>query len=130
MRSGCGRSPPAPPRSSASRSRCPRCLRRRGGTAGRVTGGGPGRAAPAEWRPLPPAAAAPERPRLSAGEEEALRLYVAGRSVDEVAQEMSVQFETAKTYLRRVREKYARVQRPASRKVDLMRRAAEDGYLR
>jgi DNA-binding NarL/FixJ family response regulator len=98
--------------------------------ARRVTGATPGRAAPLEWRPLPPAAAAPERPRLSAGEEEALRLYVAGRSVDEVAQEMSVQFETAKTYLRRVREKYARVQRPASRKVDLMRRAAEDGYLR
>jgi DNA-directed RNA polymerase specialized sigma24 family protein len=73
---------------------------------------------------------AAERPRLSAGEQEALRLYIAGRSVDEVAQEMSVQFETAKTYLRRVREKYARVQRPASRKVDLMRRAAEDGYLR
>ena len=98
--------------------------------ARRVTGTAAGRSAPVEWRPLPPAAAAPERPRLSAGEEEALRLYVAGRSVDEVAQEMSVQFETAKTYLRRVREKYARVQRPASRKVDLMRRAAEDGYLR
>jgi DNA-binding NarL/FixJ family response regulator len=98
-------------------------------TARRVTGAAPGRAAPVEWRPLPPAAAAPERPRLSAGEEEALRLYASGRSVDEVAQEMAVQFETAKTYLRRVREKYARVQRPASRKVDLMRRAAEDGYL-
>jgi DNA-binding CsgD family transcriptional regulator len=83
-----------------------------------------------EWRPLPPVAAAPERPRLSAGEEQALRLYVAGRSVDEVAQEMSVRFETAKTYLRRVREKYARVQRPASRKVELVRRATEDGYLR
>jgi DNA-binding NarL/FixJ family response regulator len=98
--------------------------------ARRVTGTAAGRPAPVEWRPLPPVAAAPDRPRLSAGEEEALRLYVAGRSVDEVAQAMAVQFETAKTYLRRVREKYARVQRPASRKVDLMRRAAEDGYLR
>jgi DNA-binding NarL/FixJ family response regulator len=99
-------------------------------TARRVTGTAQGRSAPVEWRPLPPAAAAPERPRLSAGEEQALRLYVAGRSVDEVAQEMSVRFETAKTYLRRVREKYARVQRPASRKVELVRRAAEDGYLK
>ena len=94
-----------------------------------VAGTALGTPAPVEWRPLPPAAAAAERPRLSAGEQEALRLYIAGRSVDEVAQEMSVRFETAKTYLRRVREKYARVQRPASRKVDLMRRAAEDGYL-
>lgn len=99
-------------------------------TARRVTGTAAGRPAPVEWRPLPPAAAAPERPRLSAGEEQALRLYVAGRSVDEVAQEMSVRFETAKTYLRRVREKYARAQRPASRKVELVRRAAEDGYLK
>ena len=98
--------------------------------ARRVSGTMAGRSAPVEWRPLPPVAAAPERPRLSAGEEQALRLYVAGRSVDEVAQEMCVRFETAKTYLRRVREKYARVQRPASRKVELVRRAAEDGYLR
>ena len=50
-------------------------------------------------------------------------------STNEVAVEMHVQFETAKTYLRRVREKYARVNRPASRKVDLIQRATEDGYL-
>jgi DNA-binding CsgD family transcriptional regulator len=70
-----------------------------------------------------------EKPRLSVGEEEALRLYAGGRSTLEVAEEMHVQFETAKTYLRRVREKYAKVRRPASRKADLIRRAAEDGYL-
>ena len=39
------------------------------------------------------------------------------------------QYETAKTYLRRVREKYARVNRPAGKKAELIRRAAEDGYL-
>jgi DNA-binding NarL/FixJ family response regulator len=82
-----------------------------------------------DWRPLPPAAVPMEKPRLSVGEEEALRLYASGRSTIEVAEEMHVQFETAKTYLRRVREKYAKVQRPASRKADLIRRAAEDGYL-
>ena len=42
---------------------------------------------------------------------------------------MNVKYETAKTYLRRVREKYARVDRPAGKKADLIRRAAEDGYL-
>jgi hypothetical protein len=42
---------------------------------------------------------------------------------------MNVQYETAKTYLRRVREKYAKVGRPASKKAELIRRAAEDGYL-
>ena len=42
---------------------------------------------------------------------------------------MNVQYETAKTYLRRVREKYAKAGRPASKKADLIRRAAEDGFL-
>ena len=84
---------------------------------------------PRPWRPLPTAGGPVERPRLSVGEEQALRLYVTGRSTVEVAEEMHVQFETAKTYLRRVREKYARARRPASRKADLIRRAAEDGYL-
>ncbi len=94
-----------------------------------VMGIAAGAAAPRPWRPLPPAAISVEKPRLSVGEEEALRLYAGGRSTLEVAEEMHVQFETAKTYLRRVREKYAKVRRPASRKADLIRRAAEDGYL-
>jgi hypothetical protein len=42
---------------------------------------------------------------------------------------MNVQYETAKTYLRRVREKYGKVGRPTSSRSDLIRRAAEDGYL-
>lgn len=69
------------------------------------------------------------KPRLSPGEEDALRLYAAGHSTNEVAAQMGVQYETAKTYLRRVREKYAKVGRPAGKKAELMRRAAEDGYL-
>ena len=69
------------------------------------------------------------RPKLSAGEAEALKLYVAGLSTGEVADAMNVQYETAKTYLRRVREKYAKADRPASKKAELIRRAAEDGYL-
>jgi len=69
------------------------------------------------------------RPKLSRGEAEALKLYVTGLSTAQVAERMGVQYETAKTYLRRVREKYAKVDRPASRKAELIRRAAEDGLL-
>ena len=70
------------------------------------------------------------RPRLSQGEQSALTLYALGHSTQEVADKLNVQYETAKTYLRRVREKYAKAGRPASRKAELIRRAAEDGYLR
>lgn len=80
------------------------------------------------WRPAV-GGTAHARPKLSPGEAEALRLYASGYSTSEVADRMNVQYETAKTYLRRVREKYARVDRPASKKADLIRRAAEDGYL-
>lgn len=69
------------------------------------------------------------RPKLSQGELEALRLYVAGNTTAAVARHMNVKYETAKTYLRRVREKYAKANRPASRRADLILRAAEDGYL-
>jgi DNA-binding NarL/FixJ family response regulator len=82
------------------------------------------------WRPLPAGALRPPPPKLSTSEREALALYASGNSVTEVAHHMNVQYETAKTYLRRVREKYARVGRPASTKTDLIRRAAEDGHLR
>jgi DNA-binding NarL/FixJ family response regulator len=84
---------------------------------------------PADWRPLPTGALALRRPKLSAGEVEALKLYVAGNSTEEVAELLNVRYETVKTYLRRVREKYAKANRPASKKADLIRRAAEDGYL-
>ena len=82
-----------------------------------------------DWRPLPVGAVVNARPKLSMGETQAFTLYVSGLSTPEVAQRMNVQYETAKTYLRRVREKYAKVNRPASRKAELIRRAAEDGYL-
>lgn len=84
---------------------------------------------PRDWR-APAGDQGQQKPKLSAGEAEALSLYVSGLSTQEVAEHMSVQYETAKTYLRRVREKYVKAGRPASRKADLIRRAAEDGYLR
>ena len=93
-------------------------LRRRSPAAqGRGAGAGAG---PSEY---------PGSAHLSAGEERALRLYAQGLSTVEVAHRMDVGYETAKTYLRRVREKYAKAGRPAHRKSDLIRRAAEDGLL-
>lgn len=89
-----------------------------------LTGGGRVERA---WRPAPVDRLA--RPRLSAGERVALTLYASGCSVKEVAAQLGVRYETAKTYLRRVREKYARVGRAASRREELVARATEDGYI-
>ena len=97
--------------------------------ARRVMGLERGDALQKDWRPLPTGATNQTRPKLSQGEIDALKLYVSGHSTTEVANQMNVQYETAKTYLRRVREKYAKANRPASKKAELIRRAAEDGYL-
>lgn len=99
-------------------------------TARRIMGVDHGEELQKDWRPLPIGATNQSRPKLSHGEIDALKLYVSGLSTNDVAERMNVQYETAKTYLRRVREKYAKANRPASKKADLIRRAAEDGYLR
>ncbi len=67
--------------------------------------------------------------RLSSREREVLRLYVEGMEVAQIAQELFVTENSAKEYLRRVRAKYAAVHRPAPTKVDLLRRAIEDGVV-
>jgi len=82
-----------------------------------------------DWRPLPRGATHSARPKLSVSEREALVLYARGFSMSEVAAQMNVQYETTKTYLRRVRQKYAKAGRPASSRADLIRRAAQDGHL-
>lgn len=69
-----------------------------------------------------------QKPSLSQREMDALALYCRGLSVRDIAASMNCGYETAKTYIRRVREKYARAGRPASRRAELVRRAAEDGY--
>jgi len=91
-------------------------------------GGHPAAPVVETWRPRP-GIRDTEKPHLSDGERQALTLYADGRTTSEVAREMNVQYETAKTYLRRVREKYGKVGRPTSSRSDLIRRAAEDGYL-
>jgi DNA-binding NarL/FixJ family response regulator len=72
---------------------------------------------------------APDRPGLSAQEQRALSLYATGMAMKSVARRMYLSEETAKQYVGRVREKYARAGRAAPTKLDLYHRAVEDGYL-
>jgi DNA-binding NarL/FixJ family response regulator len=72
---------------------------------------------------------APADAGLSDAERRALMLYAQGLSTVAVASTMGIGYESAKTYLRRARDKYARVGRPAGRRAELIRRAAEDGLL-
>jgi DNA-binding NarL/FixJ family response regulator len=72
---------------------------------------------------------APDRPELSPQETRALRLYATGMPMKSVARRMAISEETAKQYVGRVREKYARAGRAAPTKLDLYYRAVEDGHL-
>jgi two-component system nitrate/nitrite response regulator NarL len=72
---------------------------------------------------------APDRPVLSPQETRALQLYATGMPMKSVARRMSISEETAKQYVGRVREKYARAGRAAPTKLELYHRAVEDGHL-
>lgn len=84
---------------------------------------------PVVQAPAPLVAKALAAPKLSAGERAALELYAAGLSINDIAERLDVGYETAKTFLRRVREKYRALGRPAGRRTELTLRAAEDGFL-
>src|SRR6187431_3718641 len=66
---------------------------------------------------------------LSARERDVLRLYAAGLPLKVVAERLGIAYSTAKENITRVRVKYIDVGRPAPTKVDLLRRAMEDGLL-
>lgn len=68
-------------------------------------------------------------PTLSPQEVRALTLYASGLPLKSVARQLDVRYETAKSYLDRVRVKYALVGREARTKVELRTRAVEDGLL-
>jgi len=72
---------------------------------------------------------APDRPALSVQESRTLRLYATGMPIKSVARRLGISEETAKQYVRRVREKYAHAGRAAPTKLDLYHRAVEDGHL-
>jgi two-component system, NarL family, uhpT operon response regulator UhpA len=68
-------------------------------------------------------------PPLSQQERRALVLYASGLPLKSVAEHLDISTETAKTYLGRVRDKYAQAGREARTKIALHRRAVEDGLL-
>jgi two-component system, NarL family, nitrate/nitrite response regulator NarL len=72
---------------------------------------------------------APDRPALSAQEMRALQLYATGMPMKSVARKMEISEQTAKQYVGRVRQKYARARRAAPTKLELYYRAVEDGHL-
>lgn len=66
---------------------------------------------------------------LTRREREILHLYATGMPLRLVAEQLGVGYSTAREYLDRIRIRYVEVGRPAPTKVDLLRRAVEDGIL-
>ncbi|QTV79390.1 response regulator transcription factor [Microbacterium sp. NIBRBAC000506063] len=67
--------------------------------------------------------------QLSVREREVLSLYATGLPLKAVAERLGVAYSTAKENITRVRTKYVEVGRPAPTKIDLLRRAVEDGII-
>ena len=78
-------------------------------------------AAAAEW-------SSPYAP-LSPRERETLALYAAGEKSERVAQRLGISRETVNDYVARIRTKYRTAGRAADTKIDLYKRAVEDGIL-
>lgn len=66
---------------------------------------------------------------LSDQEQQVLRLFATGLKAQSVAAEMGIAVGTVEDYVRRIRGKYARIGRNADTKIDLYKRAIEDGFL-
>lgn len=66
---------------------------------------------------------------LGRREREILHLYASGLPLKAAAEQLGIGYSTAREYLDRIRVKYVEVGRPAPTKVDLLRRAVEDGIL-
>jgi DNA-binding NarL/FixJ family response regulator len=82
-----------------------------------------------EW-----AAAIDADPRLDAVElspqlQKVLALYASGETSASVGEAMGLQTDTVNEYLKRIRQRYAEAGRPAHTKLDLFKRAVEDGWL-
>jgi two-component system, NarL family, response regulator DevR len=67
--------------------------------------------------------------RLSPQEQQVLELLAFGYKSQAVGYELGIATPTVDDYIRRIRAKYQRVGRPAHTKIDLYRRAVEDGFL-
>lgn len=73
-----------------------------------------------------PASRGGSAPHLSDREVSVLRAYTSGLTLDAVARKLGIRLSTAKTYLKRIKEKYQQVGRPAYTKLDLASRVRED----
>lgn len=73
----------------------------------------------------------PELPSapLTAREREVLALYASGLGAKQVARRLQVSENTVDDHIRRIRQVYGRLSRPAHTKVELYQRGIEDGYL-
>lgn len=73
----------------------------------------------------------PELPaaRLSPQERKVLELYASGEKSVSVASATGLSEKTVAEYVRRIRAKYASVGRPAASRIDLYKRAVEDGLV-
>nr|WP_245555568.1 response regulator [Gordonia soli] len=67
--------------------------------------------------------------RLSPQLQRVLTLYANGHTARRISEIMYVQVDTVNMYLKRIRQKYAEAGRPAPTKLDLFKRAVEDGLL-
>jgi DNA-binding NarL/FixJ family response regulator len=68
-------------------------------------------------------------PKLSAQERRVMALYGGGEPVKAVAYQLGISEETAKSYLKRIREKYRVAGYDVGTKVALLKRAIQDGIL-
>ncbi|WP_341729667.1 response regulator transcription factor [Brooklawnia sp.] len=66
---------------------------------------------------------------LTDREMQVLALYASGETAERVAQQLFISRETVLDHIRRIRTKYAAIDRPAPSKLDLYRRAVEDGII-
>ena len=66
---------------------------------------------------------------LTKNETAILALYASGETAERVAQQLFISRETVLDHIRRIRTKYAAIDRPAPSKLDLYRRAVEDGII-
>ena len=82
-----------------------------------------------EWATAIDADRAFAKAQLGRRERDVLHLYASGLPLKMVALQLGIAHSTAREYLDRIRVKYVEVGRPAPTKVDLLRRAVEDGIL-
>lgn len=82
-----------------------------------------------EWAAAIDAAADLGDAGLSEREAEVLAMYAAGETAQSVALHLGISRATVADYVIRIRRKYSEVGRPAASRVDLYRRAREDGIL-